>query len=76
MRLLVWILLALIVFLALRKKWTSNQSKATFTQQPAKSEEGEAMLACAYCQVFFPASEAVFRNEKAYCSAEHADVGR
>lgn len=80
MRVLVWFLLAFIVYLALRKKFISNlkstHSNGSFASPPAANEAGEAMLACAHCQVFIPASEAVFRNEIAYCSVEHADVSR
>lgn len=72
MRVLVWIALAVLVYLALRKKINSAQQSTKQAPPPAKTSAGETMLACATCQVFIPASEAVMRGDIAYCCAEHA----
>lgn len=36
--------------------------------------EAETMLSCAHCGVFFPASEAVQRGGRDFCSQAHADL--
>ncbi len=73
MKVLVWIALAVLVYLALRKKITSAQQSSQQAPPPAQTSAGETMLACATCQVFIPASEAVMRGDNAYCCAEHAN---
>ncbi|KQW97245.1 hypothetical protein ASC94_05865 [Massilia sp. Root418] len=35
--------------------------------------EAETMLSCAHCGVFFPASEAVQRGGRDFCSQAHAE---
>lgn len=81
MRALMWLLLAVLVIFALRKK---NQSRST-PVNPAQmrpdaagdmansTADIETMLCCERCQVYFPASEAVMRGEKVYCCTAHAD---
>lgn len=86
MRLLMWLGLAVLVYLAVRKSFRSNQAPSkteqvdenawgdnTFPQSPA-SKRVEAMLNCAHCQVYFPASEAVSRGTHQYCCIEHAEA--
>lgn len=86
MRLLMWLGLAVLVYLAVRKSFRSNQVASKTEQvdenawgdntfpQSASSKRVEAMLNCAYCQVYFPASEAVARGSHQYCCAEHAEA--
>ena len=52
------------------------QAQARSPQAQARARavaEAETMLSCAHCGVFFPASEAVQRGGRDYCSPAHAD---
>jgi uncharacterized protein len=75
MRLLMWLALAVLVIFALRKKSQTPSSPVNplSPRQPDNNEIGEAMLCCERCQIYFPASEAVQRGDKVYCSAAHAN---
>ena len=72
MRLLVWLIFGLIIYLAvqsraramrenLRKavKAELDAQAASSMQQPRPAPPSENMVACAYCQIYIPASEAV-----------------
>ncbi|MBC3874730.1 PP0621 family protein [Undibacterium flavidum] len=85
MRLLMWLGLVVLVYFAVRKNFRANQTRSGDTQkeeawsdntfpQSTGSKRVEAMLNCAHCQVYFPASEAVVRDTLHYCSTEHADA--
>jgi uncharacterized protein len=90
MKLLLWLGLAVLVYLALRKNFRSNIPPANRPSESARpdtdqwaeeqftsgatAKPAETMLSCAHCQVYFPASERVVRGELNYCSAEHADA--
>jgi uncharacterized protein len=90
MKLLLWLGLAVLVYMAVRKNFRSkvprsnrqSESARSDTNQwadeqfstAASSKQAETMLSCAHCQVYFPASEAVVRGELNYCSVEHADA--
>ena len=86
MRLLMWLGLAVLVYLAVRKSFRNNQtpSRSESAEEGAWSDNTfppssgskrvEAMLNCAHCQVYFPASEAVLREAHPYCCKEHADA--
>ena len=85
MRLLVWLGLALVVYLALKSKARSMQEKmrkaaefeAQAASQPAQRSAGavENMVACAHCQLYLPASEAIHlttpSSELFFCSEAH-----
>lgn len=86
MKLLVWLLLGVLVYFALRKNLRAASDKKTQAQAPANDwadasttysankKESEAMLNCAHCQVYFPASEAVVRGSQSFCCLEHAEL--
>ncbi|WP_353154480.1 PP0621 family protein [Herminiimonas fonticola] len=71
MKLLLWAAIILAVIWILRsKKSAAKADNAT----PPRSTEGaaEAMLSCAHCKTYFPASEAVFdSSHTAFCCVEH-----
>ncbi len=92
MRALIWLILALIVYLALRSKARSMQDnmrnavRAEFEAQAASQAQNqtrqqrasvpvENMVACAHCQIYLPASEAVHlttpQSELFFCSEAH-----
>lgn len=83
MKLLFWLALILIVILALKKKSRNYQQRI---QQPAPQNEqpepgsgdgkAETMICCQYCQVYFPVSEAVYKNKQTFCSQAHADLNQ
>lgn len=79
MRALMWLILAVLVIFALRKK--SQSLSKPETPAPMRPDAGgntpnadaETMLCCERCHVYFPASEAVMRGDKIFCCAAHAD---
>ena len=87
MRFLVWLGLALIVYLALKSKARSMQEdmrkavkeefEAGTANQARQRSAGpvENMVACAHCQIYLPASEAVHlttpNSELFFCSESH-----
>jgi uncharacterized protein len=75
MKLLFWLALFLLVYLALRDKSRRNQSTspgASERREAAQPGGAEPMLQCRQCGVHFPASEAA-RNAlgDAFCCEEH-----
>ncbi|MFZ6798763.1 PP0621 family protein [Undibacterium sp. Di24W] len=85
MRLLMWLILAALVYFAVKKNLRARSNKMRSEQTAsndwadasstysANRKESEAMLSCAHCQVYFPASEVVVRHQKNFCCIEHAD---
>lgn len=82
MKLLVWLVLLLLIVLAVRSKVRNLRqdfNKASRPRpQPAPAPRvlpPENMVACAYCQLYLPASEALFSDangERQYfCCQEH-----
>lgn len=77
MRLLFWLALIVLVWFAIRSRIKSNlrkmeaQQNLPRTQDPGR--EGEQMLMCAHCKIYFPASEAVHdaASGLAFCSEAH-----
>ncbi len=70
-RALFWIaLLVLIVFAVRSKIGKLNKGKRSAAKAEAL-EEGEPMACCAHCHVYFPQSEAVRQDGRAYCSQAH-----
>ncbi len=81
MKLLVWVLLGVLVYLAVRKNMKASDSKkpganwaddGQNVRGSVATKPSEAMLSCAQCQVFIPASEAIHRGSHAFCCDEHA----
>jgi hypothetical protein len=74
MRLLIWLALGVIVFFAMR-----NAAKAEFEAQASLQKQASAppenMVACDYCHIYLPASEAVMvvkpSLKQFFCSEEH-----
>ncbi|GGC82113.1 PP0621 family protein [Undibacterium terreum] len=79
MRILIWLALFVLVILALKKK-IQTVSSPEREQKPAppaagngtRAGEAETMVCCAACQVYIPASEAVYKGRQTYCCEEHA----
>lgn len=68
MKLLLLVLLAVAVILWL----THARKRETGAARQKRAANGEAMLSCAHCGAFFPASEAVQSQGGAvFCSDEH-----
>ena len=75
-RALFWILLALLIYFALRSKLRAaarNSRMHVPPQQPSAppSVAIENMTSCAHCGLHFPASEAVRADGLDYCSPAH-----
>lgn len=71
MKLLLWVAIILAVIWILRSKKSSAEVERT-TPPPSTDGAAEAMLSCAHCKTYFPASEAVFdSSHTAFCSVEH-----
>jgi Pyruvate/2-oxoacid:ferredoxin oxidoreductase delta subunit len=84
MRFVLWCAFILLIALALRKKiklWVQhqkNQHRAdTQTQVEMRDKHPEAMLACAHCGMYIPASEVIkhtdaeTNNDVVFCSVVH-----
>ncbi|HEX8612284.1 MAG TPA: PP0621 family protein [Telluria sp.] len=84
-RILFWIALLVLVIAAIRSKIRgklrgmappgdggAGQPGAGPQAQPMR--ELGATVECAHCHVYFPESEAVTANGRAYCSPEHVNL--
>ncbi|WP_369123425.1 PP0621 family protein [Undibacterium fentianense] len=89
MRIIVWLGLAVLVYFAIRKNMNASRTSAKKEETRFSTEDGssfsaarsvhqttqsEAMLNCAQCQIYFPASEAVLRGNLQFCCKEHAEA--
>jgi uncharacterized protein len=75
-RALFWILLALLIYFAVRSKLRAAARKQQMhvpprQQQAAPPAAIENMTSCAHCGLHFPASEALHADGRDYCSAAH-----
>jgi uncharacterized protein len=71
MRYLILMVLALVAY----GLWRQMKRKSTPPKRPAPKKE-EAMVACAHCGVYAPASEMVSDAAgRRYCSAKHKKLG-
>ncbi len=80
-RVLFWLALAVLVYFAIRSKLKQSQRRQQPPPQPPQPSSSlrqvappEAMLCCAQCGVYFPASENVPANGRDYCSPAHAPL--
>jgi uncharacterized protein len=88
MKLLLWLLLGLLIYWALRSQIKRNQNRRNqspfegnsmrSSAPPKSAAPVENMVACAYCQLYLPASDAIrsadSTTEHYFCSAEHAKL--
>jgi hypothetical protein len=83
MKFLVWFLLGLLVYWALRSQARRHQNKRNAASEraqptPKSSKPIEKMVACSYCQIYLPTSEAIHlvdgSSEHYFCSEEHAKL--
>ena len=79
-RILFWIALALLVYFAIRSKVKQSQRRQQPPPQPPQPPvpkqvaPPEAMLCCAHCGMYYPASENVPAGGRDYCSPAHAPL--
>lgn len=76
-RLLFWLALACLVLMALRSKLRNGAGRAAGrppSAPPAAAPAAavETMLCCAYCGIYYPASETVRAGGRDYCGKAHA----
>jgi uncharacterized protein len=72
LRLLFWLVLAVLVVMAIRSKLRGVTHDSRAAAAPGRAlGEGEAMACCAHCHVYFPASESVRADGLDYCSPTH-----
>lgn len=78
-RFLFWVALGLLIYFAVRSKIKQAQKRQAPPPPPRPTAPtqlpAEAMLECAHCGVYFPASENVPAGGRNYCSAAHAPAG-
>ena len=67
-RILFWILLGLVVYVAFR--WWQRQSQRVSRRPPAPPIS-ETMVRCDHCGINVPESEAVTAGGRRFCTAEH-----
>jgi len=75
-RVLFWILLALLVYFAVRAKLRAAARKQQMHVPPRQQNAPppaaiENMTSCAHCGLHFPASEALHADGRDYCSPAH-----
>lgn len=74
MRFLFWFGLVVLVVLAIKKKLQTAKPDAPMQHKKEGNSATETMVCCARCQIYLPASEAVYRGQTVYCCNEHADL--
>ncbi len=74
-RALFWILLALLIYFALRSKLRAAARNSRCTRRRSRSAPPAAaienMTSCAHCGLHFPASEALHADGRDYCCPAH-----
>lgn len=70
MRLFIILIAIALVFFIIRK---SLQQLISTGQKPAAKIQ-ESMVPCDYCNVHIPASEAIHKGDKRFCTREHLDA--
>lgn len=79
-RLVFWLALAFLVLAAIRSKFKGRVAPPPPPQAPARpgrsvdAGPAEAMLCCAHCGIYYPASETVQARGRDYCSHAHASL--
>lgn len=80
-RILFWLALAFLVLAAIRSKFRGRGAPPRPPQAPpagpgraVDAQPAEAMLCCAHCGVYYPASETVQARGRDYCSHAHASL--
>lgn len=72
MKLLLWGILIVLGIWALRSKLRAAQMRAQADMPRPQIKNGEPMLCCAQCGVYFPESEAIRSDAvTVYCCDEH-----
>jgi uncharacterized protein len=73
MKLLVWLLFLGLVIAALYAKLSMARGRTAQPNQhrPVNNAGAETMMRCDHCGLYFPASEAIHRNNSVYCCEEH-----
>jgi uncharacterized protein len=72
MKILLWVLIAFAVVMWLTHGKKQRVKAARDNAQPSASDAPEAMVRCAHCGTYFPASEAVtLPSGMQFCSEEH-----
>lgn len=85
-KLLSWVVLALLVYVAYRLVVVSKRraERARAAAQAHRGDEeaarpgravGERMVACAHCGVYLPATDALEADGHTYCSPAHRTAG-
>ncbi len=73
MKLLLWAgIIFAVIWILKNKKSKAQADSSRSAPSPSADATAEAMLSCAHCKTYFPASEAVFDSAStAFCSEEH-----
>ena len=74
MNLIRLIVIGLIIWLLYRMFVRVLQKPASKSKKPPKGIARD-MVKCAHCGIHIPADEALYRDDKCYCSPEHRDAG-
>lgn len=70
-RLLFFVLIAVLVFWAIRSYRRGLKKRQEETQKESPSIESEDMVRCTHCGVHLPKSESILSEDKFFCSDEH-----
>jgi uncharacterized protein len=70
-RLLFFVLIAVLVFWAIRSYRRGLKKRQEEAQKESPSIESEDMVRCTHCGVHLPKSESILSEDKFFCSDEH-----
>jgi uncharacterized protein len=80
MKYLLVLIVVLIGVLLLKKQWKTKHASLQTQRKPGSIaddlvmlHETEPMMRCAHCGVFHPKSSSIVKNDRYYCSHEHAE---
>lgn len=69
-------LVLLVILVVVIGVWRHRRAGETSAQRPPPPPRiPQDMLACAHCGVHFPQAEALVRDGRAYCCAQHERLG-
>jgi formylmethanofuran dehydrogenase subunit E len=67
-----WLGIFLAIYFALKMVGVMQRKKAVNAMKERSSKHLPALLACARCGVHFPSADAVEKEGRFFCSADHA----
>lgn len=57
-------------------KWLRTFQPTTPMAPPSSEQQGEKLVACAYCHTYIPKNRAIFTKERFFCCEDHASLSQ